>query len=68
MLMKIGANIKAHRVRAGLSKIELARMAGVSVCSIRRIEGGQGSNLYTLLVVMRLLGLSEKEVFEGVFG
>ena len=56
-------NLKQIRNKALLSKVELARKAGVSVLTISRIEDGMECRMDTKRKVIQALGLkiSEKE-------
>ena len=52
------SSLKAARVRAGMSSVELAKLAGVSQNTITRIERGSGvpqaTTLYKLALALRV--------------
>lgn len=57
-MKQIGVQIRMGRKRAGLAQAELARMVGVSVGPLHRIEAGTGNpRLSTLVAVLDALGL-----------
>lgn len=53
-LVKLGRQLKALRLRRGLSQEQLARLAGLSPRYLSQIEGGRGN-----VSILRLLELSE---------
>lgn len=58
-LLKIGAIVQFHRRLAGLSRIELADIAGVGKTVIYDIENGKASvRLNTLLKILEALNVS----------
>lgn len=59
ILEAIGTRIRDHRIEAGLTQAELADEAGVAKRTLERLERGEGSELVTLVRVLRELGLVE---------
>ena len=55
----IGENIRSLRLQKNLTQQFLARRAGVSLSSLRRLEAGQGGNLHTLIGLVRALDRQE---------
>lgn len=55
ILEEIGAKIKRERVDTQLTQEELARQAGVSLATVRRLEGGVAISMRQVLMVMRAL-------------
>lgn len=55
----LGRNIRALRVSAGFTQVELAERANVSLGALRHLEGGAGANTTTLVKVLRALGATE---------
>jgi transcriptional regulator with XRE-family HTH domain len=53
----IGVAFRRRRVRSGLTQEELARMADVSVGTVKSLESGRGSSLRSLIRVSRALGV-----------
>lgn len=53
----VGARVKRHRLRQGMSIRELAGKAGVSTNSVLRIERGGGVHALTLLKICASLGI-----------
>ena len=60
---RIGRELRTAREDSKLSQDALAYLAGVSLRSVQRLEGGQGANLSTFLKVRAVLfgeeGVSE---------
>jgi transcriptional regulator with XRE-family HTH domain len=56
---ELGRQVRALRTRAGLTQVELAERANVSVGTIRNLEAGVGSTLSTLIEVARALDRTE---------
>jgi transcriptional regulator with XRE-family HTH domain len=54
--LELGENLKRLRLNKNCDQKTLAARAGVSVRALRNLEAGQGSNLKTLLSVVRALG------------
>ena len=52
----LGARLKQLRLSKALDQRVLAQRAGVSVKTLRNLEGGHGSSLKTLMSVLRALG------------
>ena len=57
VLTEIGLRIARHRLGRNLTQAQLAREAGVSTRTLERLEGGQPSQLTSLIRVLRVLGL-----------
>lgn len=55
----IGAQIRELRTRAGLSQRQLGRDANLTQATIHKLETGSGSNLSTLVSVLRALGRTD---------
>ncbi len=51
----VGGQVRVLRTRAGLTQRQLARDAGVTQATIHKLEAGTGSNLRTLISVLRAL-------------
>jgi transcriptional regulator with XRE-family HTH domain len=61
----VGANLRAHRKRLGLSAKSLARAVGVSPSLISQIENGKANpSVGTLYAIVNVLGLSLDAVFQ----
>ena len=52
----LGRNLRSRRINAGLTQVELAERANVSLGALRHLEGGAGANTTTLVKVLRALG------------
>jgi transcriptional regulator with XRE-family HTH domain len=57
ILSALGRRLERHRIAADLTQAALAERAGVSKRTLERIEAGRGSELASLLRVLRALGL-----------
>ncbi|MGR0115931.1 helix-turn-helix domain-containing protein [Ralstonia pseudosolanacearum] len=53
---ELGECLKKLRVHRNLDQATLAARAGISVRTLRNLEGGSGSSLHTLIQVARALG------------
>ncbi|KVD73287.1 XRE family transcriptional regulator [Burkholderia ubonensis] len=54
--VELGERLKKLRVHRNLVQATLAARAGISVRTLRNLEGGSGSSLSTLIQVVRALG------------
>jgi transcriptional regulator with XRE-family HTH domain len=54
---RIGAQVRAERLRRGIDQASLARAANISTPSLSALENGGGSRLATLVKVVRALDL-----------
>lgn len=54
---ELGERLRRLRVNKDLDQAAVARKAGVSVRSLRGLENGTGSNLRTLMLVLKALDL-----------
>lgn len=54
---KIGEKIRATRLRQNITQESLAREAGISQSSVKKIEGGHIGSFDSLLRTLRTLGL-----------
>jgi len=52
---RVGAQVRALRLDAGLDQISLARRADVSTSTLQSLENGRGSTLASLVRVLRAL-------------
>ena len=61
LLKELGERIEALRLARNLTQAQLAKEAGVSRCTVERLEAGTvGAQLSTFLRVCRVLGLVER--------
>ena len=58
-----GQKIKALRIDAGLSQIELAEKTGMSRSSIAEIEKGRNFSIGSLIAILRVFNLLDKIEF-----
>jgi transcriptional regulator with XRE-family HTH domain len=56
---RLGVEVRRLRVARGLTQIDLAERANVSISTIRYLEAGRGSSLATLIRVAKVLDRSE---------
>lgn len=61
----LGARLRAQRLAQDLSQRDLARMAGLSLGALRKLEQDGRCSLETLVRVVQALGLVEE--LEGLF-
>lgn len=52
----LGQRLKTLRIHKNLDQVTVSARAGISVRSLRNLEGGNGSSLRTLIQVLRVLG------------
>ena len=65
--MSFGGHLRALRGKAGLSRAELARRAGVPVSTLRHWENGRGfPGVPAFLRVAEALGVPAARLAEGV--
>ncbi len=57
VMKRIGEAIKARRLRRNIPQQVLAERSGVSLTSLKRLEGGLGVTLETFVQVCRTLGV-----------
>ena len=57
ILQRIGEALKVHRLRLNLPQKVVADRSGVSLTSVKRLEGGEGATLGTFVQVCRTLNL-----------
>ncbi len=64
---RIGINVKQARKAAGMSQEQLARVLGVSVFTVSRLERGVGKSVSVrrLIAVAEALGVPFIELLEG---
>lgn len=58
MLNELGSRLAQIRKQHGLTQDQLAEEAGIGIATLRRIEGGQDSQLETWLKILKALGLT----------
>lgn len=59
-LQMLGARVAKLRLSRNLTQARVAREAGASVSSIKRLEAGENTSLDTLLRVLGVLGLEQR--------
>ncbi len=64
-LRALGARIARLRLSRNLTQAKVAREAGTSVSSVKRLEAGENTSLDTLFRVLGVLGL-ERRVLEAL--
>ncbi|MDO8389954.1 MAG: helix-turn-helix transcriptional regulator [Actinomycetota bacterium] len=52
----LGRTVRARRVAANLTQVELAERANLSVGAVQHLETGAGATIATLVKVLRVLG------------
>lgn len=58
VLAELGQRLARVRKQHGLSQVRLAEQAGIGVATLRRIEGGQDSQLETWIKLLKSLGMA----------
>ncbi|MQB00531.1 MAG: helix-turn-helix domain-containing protein [Actinobacteria bacterium] len=63
----VGTSLRAHRIKAGLSRTELAHLAKVNQRTVRRIELGQvrRANMSTLRALAAALGITPADLVQA---
>ena len=51
----IGEQIRRLRISSGIDQLQLASAANISVGAVKNLEGGKGSSLKSLIMVLRTL-------------
>jgi transcriptional regulator with XRE-family HTH domain len=52
----LGEQLRAERLRSNLRQADLAKSAGISINTLRRLEAGDGSSVTALISVVKALG------------
>ncbi len=52
----LGARLERLRLQANITQADLAVMAGISLGTVKRAEGGKGLSLLNLVALLRALG------------
>ena len=56
---EVGTQVKALRMLANLTQVDLAKKANIAVGAVAGLEQGRGSTLRTLIAVTRVLGQTQ---------
>ena len=65
ILAALGAAVREHRVRAGLTQAQLAEQAGIGRAHVNHIEGGRKNPTVVVLVhLARTLGVTPGDLLE----
>lgn len=59
LLIDLGEQLRAQRLRMNLTLEEVAQSAGVSINAVRRLETGDGSSLSSFVSVLKVLGRAD---------
>jgi transcriptional regulator with XRE-family HTH domain len=59
IIKELGNRLKELRLRKGIQQAELAKMSGVSLYTISKIEQGKATNITMIVSVLRALGVVE---------
>ncbi len=59
-LRALGARVARLRLSRNLTQAHVAREAGTSISSVKRLEAGDNTSLETLLRVLEVLGLEQR--------
>lgn len=51
----IGEQIRRLRISSGIDQLQLASAANISVGAVKNLEGGKGSSLKSLIMILRTL-------------
>jgi transcriptional regulator with XRE-family HTH domain len=57
-LQELGHQIRRARIAAEMTQSDLALRADIALSAVRKLEGGGGSSLITLVACVRALGLT----------
>jgi len=57
--VELGAQVRAVRLRQNIDQQRLAEQAGVALNVVKRLEGGKGTTLASLIKILRALGRVE---------
>lgn len=55
LMLELGTQLRAQRLRLNLTIEEVARHSGVSINVVRRLEAGEGSTLHSFVAVLKTL-------------
>ena len=67
VLVLIGRNLRAERVRSGLTQEELAHRVDTSTTQIARMERGEtDTGISKYVLVMKAIGVSPEALFLGL--
>lgn len=56
ILIRLGENLRAQRLRQNLSQQEVARRSGISLKAVKNLESGAGATVLSLVSACRTLG------------
>lgn len=56
---ELGQQLRLLRLRRGVDQRQLAREAGVALNAVKRMESGRGTNVTSLIRVLRVLGRAD---------
>lgn len=59
LLLGLGEQLRAQRLRMNLTLEDVAQGAGVSINAVRRLEAGEGSALASFVAVLKVLGRAD---------
>lgn len=59
LLILLGEQLRAQRLRMNLTLDDVAQSAGVSINAVRRLETGDGSSLSSFVSVLKVLGRAD---------
>jgi transcriptional regulator with XRE-family HTH domain len=69
LIIAVGSNLRAIRMKKKITQEELAHMAGIAVSQVGRIERGElNISISTLSVLARALDVSPKDMFDTLVG
>jgi len=67
-MLKVNNSLKLHRIKAGLTQLELAKMLGIKERRITFWETGRSEPHITQAIdIARILGVEAKEIFPELF-
>lgn len=52
---ELGVQLRALRIRRGVDQIQLAKISGVALNSVKNLESGKGATITSLIKVLRAL-------------
>lgn len=67
-MLKVNNYLKLHRIKAGLTQLELARMLGIKERTVTFWETGRSEpHITQAMDIARILGSEAKEIFPDLF-